>query len=74
MLLPGGVALAPEPEPPVRVVFVLISPRDDSHAHLTALGELARLLADDERRAALVAAERPEELRDLAQEALEQLL
>lgn len=74
VLLPGGVALAPEPEPPVRVVFVLISPRDDSHAHLTALGELARLLADDERRAALVAAERPEELRDLAQEALEQLL
>lgn len=42
-----GLKLAPDPEPPVRVLFVLVSPQGNSRAHLAAIGELARLLADD---------------------------
>lgn len=42
-----GLKLAPEPEPPVRVLFVLVSPEGNARAHLAAIGELARLLADD---------------------------
>lgn len=51
-----GLVLAPEPESAVRVLFVLVSPQGNPHAHLAALGELARLLADDVWRAAFVEA------------------
>lgn len=49
-----GLALAPEPEPLVQVVFVLVSPQGNSRAHLAAISELARLLADDRSRRAFV--------------------
>jgi NhaP-type Na+/H+ or K+/H+ antiporter/mannitol/fructose-specific phosphotransferase system IIA component (Ntr-type) len=64
-----GLKLAPDPEPPVRVLFVLVSPQGNSRAHLAAIGELARLLADDVSRKAF--AESGEELARVISEALE---
>jgi len=64
-----GLRLAPEPEPLVRVLFVLVSPHDNARAHLAAIGELARLLANDASRQAF--AESGEDLARVISEALD---
>ena len=64
-----GLRLAPEPEPPVRVLFVLVSPHGNARAHLAAIGELARLLANDTSRQAFV--ESGEELAQVISAALD---
>jgi NhaP-type Na+/H+ or K+/H+ antiporter/mannitol/fructose-specific phosphotransferase system IIA component (Ntr-type) len=53
-LAPGGVELA-SGEPPVRLVFMLLSPPDKPEMHLAVMGEIARLCADAEVRDKLVA-------------------
>jgi mannitol/fructose-specific phosphotransferase system IIA component (Ntr-type) len=55
-----GVSLGDDPEP-IRLVFMLVSPRNEPEMHLAVLGEIARLCADQEVREMLFDCSSPEE-------------
>lgn len=48
-----------------RLLFLMISPKDDAPTHLRALAKIARLIKDEARREALVAATEPAQVLDL---------
>ncbi len=60
--VPGGVPFdAPDGEP-VRLAFMIISPKGDPEGHLATMAEIARLVADVEVRERLISAPGPEEV------------
>jgi NhaP-type Na+/H+ or K+/H+ antiporter/mannitol/fructose-specific phosphotransferase system IIA component (Ntr-type) len=57
ILLPEGVDFDVHDEPPVTLLFLLVSPLEDPDAHLGILADIAHLVASEARREALLAAE-----------------
>ena len=60
-LLRNGIEMGTEEEP-IRVVFMLVSPKDKPEMHLAVLGEIARLCADVEVRNQLINCTDPQEV------------
>lgn len=60
-LVPDGIKIGNEPDP-VRLVFMLASPKEEPEMHLAVLGEIARLCADPEVREMLFACKSPDDL------------
>ncbi|MEL7210383.1 MAG: PTS sugar transporter subunit IIA, partial [Actinomycetota bacterium] len=57
-----GVDFGPGAAEPVRLVFCLLSPVGDPEGHLATLAEIARLIVDEEVRAAILTAPGPVEV------------
>ena len=60
--LPEGLDFDVPGEPPIRVLFLLVSPLEDPDAHLGILADIAHVIAAERRREALLAAEDDDEL------------
>lgn len=50
---------------PARLLFLMVSPQDDTRAHMRTLAKIARLIKDDVRRDSLKEAQEPEEILSL---------
>ena len=48
-----------EPSSAARLLFLMVSPRDDAPTHLRTLAMIARLIKDEDRRLSLIAAKEP---------------
>ncbi len=56
-VVPGGVTGMGSLDEPVRLLFMLVSPPEKPELHLAILGEIARLVAEEEVRAQLLRSE-----------------
>lgn len=56
---------AGEPTSTARLLFLMISPRDDAPTHLRTLAMIARLIKDEQRRTSLIEAREPERILEL---------
>lgn len=54
-----------EPSSSARLLFLMVSPRDDAPTHLRTLAMIARIIKDEERRASLIQAKEPEVILEL---------
>lgn len=67
--VPEGVEMPVPDDRPVRLILLLLNPSGDPEGHLAALADIARLVSDEERAAALVEAEGPEAVVKIIREA-----
>ena len=63
--IPGGVDFGAHDGVAVRLVFLLVGPLDDPEGHLATLAEIARLVANEAAREALVAAPSPQHVLEI---------
>jgi mannitol/fructose-specific phosphotransferase system IIA component (Ntr-type) len=54
-----------EPTSTARLLFLMVSPRDDAPTHLRTLAMIARLIKDEERRTSLIDAREPQLILEL---------